>query len=977
MRDRGCGVLVLLDGEAGGGKTALVRHFCAAVTPGPVLWGACDPLFTPRPLGPFLEIGQEAGGEIAELLAAGAKPYQLAAAVTRAAQARPGTVLVLEDLHWADEATLDVLSLLGRRIAAVPALLVTTYRGDQLDRRHPLRGLLGELHTDAMRRLTVGPLSLDAVRLLAEPAGRDAAELHRATGGNPFFLAEVLAQGGGEVPPTVRDAVLARTSRLSPAGSTALEAVSVALPHAEPWLLDALTPDPAEGLDEALRAGILEAVPGAVAFRHEIARITVAGSLTPHRRLALHRLALRALADPPDGAVDLSRVAHHAEAAGDTAAVLRYAPAAADQAASIGAHREAAAQYARALRFGATLTPDTRAELLERRSYECYLTDQTEASIDALREAIRHRHAAGDRLAEGSALSLLSRRVWCGGHSADAARVAHDAVRLLEPLPPGPELALAYSNLSQVHMNAEEPAQTVEWGIRAIGLASRAGVPAVVMHSLNNIGTVRLLAGRPEGRADLERSLALASAAGLPEHIGRAFVHVGWAMTRTRAYQLAPFVERGIASCEELGLEAWKHYLQAHRARFHLDRGRWDDALDDAAAVLRSARSVPLLRILGLTVTGQVHARRGDRDPWPELDEALALSSGQSELQYRAPVAIARAEAAWLAGDGPAVAAETGEALELATRLRAAWVIGELAWLRRLAGHTTAAESLALTGGGLAEPLPYAMQLAGDLGGAAERWMVLGCPHDAALALVASADEGSLREALAGLQRLDARGAATIVARRLRELGVRRVPRGPQQRTRDNPAELTARELEVLALVREGRSNVEIAEKLFLSRKTVNHHVSAILRKLGVARRGQAAAEAARLGLHRAAPSRTEVAQAAAVESRMTSFGGWVCTPGEGSPSIALSSSSAAARPRPSRSMSTLVSGGRVASVMTSQLSKPVSATCCGTRRPASRRASATPRAIWSLPQSTASKSMPWASRTPAPCRPHASLHAP
>jgi DNA-binding CsgD family transcriptional regulator len=239
-----------------------------------------------------------------------------------------------------------------------------------------------------------------------------------------------------------------------------------------------------------------------------------------------------------------------------------------------------------------------------------------------------------------------------------------------------------------------------------------------------------------------------------------------------------------------------------------------------------------------------VRARRGDPNVWPVLDAASALAEPTGEIQQIAPAAAARAEAAWLEGRHADVAAATDAALELAIRCGALWEAGELALWRRRAGIREPTPSAAE---------PYAVQLGDDPRRAAELWREIGCPYDAALALADADDEDALRRAHAELQAMGATPAATIVARRLRERGARGLPRGPHSSTRENPAGLTNRELEVLELVAEGLRNAEIAERLVVSSKTVDHHVSAILRKLDVRSRVEAAAAAVRHGIGRKA----------------------------------------------------------------------------------------------------------------------------
>lgn len=828
------GRLVLIGGEAGVGKTALVSGFCTAHRGGTrVVADACEALFTPRALGPFLGIADALGGELADLATRGARPYDVATALIKELSGDRPLVVVVEDAHWADQATLDVLRLVGRRISSARAVVIVTYRADELHRTHPLRMVLGELPTGgAVTRLHLEPLSEAGVAVLA---GREAADLYRLTGGNPFFVTEALAAGGTDVPPTVRDAVHARAARMSPHATRVLETVSIIPGSTEITLLEAIAGDEMGYLDECVAAGMLAPAPAGVSFRHELARIAIEESLAPDRRLALNRSVLQVM-ERTAGA-DVARLAHHAEQAREPGAVLRHAPAAAARASSLGAHREAAAQLTRALRFADAAPAEVRVGLLEEQATECYLTGRFGEAIEAERAVLAHHRAAGDSLAEGESVGRLARLRFYAGDVPAAREEARQAVALLERLPPGRELAWAYSTVAMLD---EALDSVVTSGMKAVELAEQFDDYEILSHALTNIGFNELLNGVPDGERKLERSLAIGLDFALEEATVRAFSLMVMALVRIRRYARAKDVlERAIEYSTARDLASHRLIQLAHRAQVELDLGRWDDALATAESAL--GEPTEPYRSFALPIIALVHARRGNvAEAWPLLDEAARLAP-DDELLRSGPLAAARAEVSWLEGRHAAVVDETQRLFDLALRNNVLWVVGDLACWRWRAGVREPVPA------GIAEQ--YAAQLSGDWQSAARLWSDLGCRYHAALARADADSEEPLRMALDELLQMGARPAAEIVTNRLRERGARDVPRGPRPATRGNPAGLTSRELDVLSLVSEGLRNAEIAERLFLSRRTVDHHVSAVLRKLGVRTRGEAAAEATRLGL--------------------------------------------------------------------------------------------------------------------------------
>jgi DNA-binding SARP family transcriptional activator/DNA-binding CsgD family transcriptional regulator/tetratricopeptide (TPR) repeat protein len=831
----GSGRLALVHGEAGVGKSALVRAWSAAAgSRARVLCGACDPLSSPRPLGPLVDVAPQLDPQVAELLRSGERDGLFEATLVSLEAGGP-TVLVIEDLHWADMSTLDLMRFLARRLGGTTTLVVATYRDEHLRPSDPLRVMLGDIASQSVvRRLDVPLLSPDAVAELAAGSGVDPEALYRETGGNAFFVTEVVASGGQHLPATVQDAVLARVHRLSPQARLALESAAVIGSRVEPALVHGMPDVTADAVDECVTAGMLRFDAPTYAFRHELVRQSVLSGVTPGRLGALHWQALDRLRVMPMSPRPFARLAEHAEMAGDGPAILEFAVAAGDSAARLGSHREAAFQYGRAVAHADLLDTDARIELLSKRAYECQVNDDHEHAIEAWDQALRLLRGTGRQLEVVDALMGLDESYYTIGDNSHGTEFVDEAFVLLDGTEPTRQLAAILARRGTHLLRASETVESVPWLTRGVEMARLVGDAVVAARAGANLGVAHYLLGeRTTGIEEVNEALRTALDHDEEEMAGRIYQTVaGLAWLELDLVEAHERMEEAERYTADHDLNGHLMCVLATEITWKLDLGRWDEAMAQAHDLLYVRNTGRASRIEPLMAIGLLGARRGDRDDvWAHLDEARDYIAKTQTLGYQGFVALARGEAYLLAGDVEAIRAEVLPWYDESVRLWDEEVLNDLVLLVWRAGLIDAAPD------GLREP--EVLSMTGRHREAATMWTTAGAPYKAAWALLDSDDEVDLREARAMFDRL---GAAVLVERtdaKLRSIGAR-VPRGARASTRANVGGLTDREVDVLDLLDEGLRNAEIAQRLHLSEKTVGHHVSAILAKLGASSRLEA-----------------------------------------------------------------------------------------------------------------------------------------
>jgi DNA-binding CsgD family transcriptional regulator len=838
----GDGHCILLNGEAGIGKTALVKAFCKNQADACSIYqGACDDLFTPRPLAPLYDVLWQVNKERWPVPPSNEERSVLFASFFQELRTKKGKLLIVfEDIHWADEGTLDFIKFFVRRIDQLPCLFILTYRDNEIYSKHPLRNVLGQLPPDSFTKLVVTPLSKQVVVEMATQKGYNGEDVYSISRGNPFYVNEILASYSPGVPDNIKDSILSVYERQREGTKNAWQIWSVMPEGLE---VDRVAKIKSSwDVNHCFAISVIIVQNGKVVFKHELYRRTIEESLTPFKRIEMNKMMLELFLDSFEEKGEIERILHYAKNANEKELVVKYAPQAAEKAASIGAHKEASKLFLTAIEYVEGNDTKQLAELYEAYAYECYLSNQIKEAITFTEKILSLWKANAYIKKIGDSLCFLSHLWWFDGNRKHAEHFARQAIDLLKEQPASSTKAMAFSNMSQLKMLSDESPECILWGEKAMEMSKELGNEEILSHALNNVGTVQMFTPSSEqkGIAMLQQSLEIALQNSYHEHAARAYTNLGSGSMKIKKYALArKALEEGIRYCDGRGLNSWTAYMLSWKARLYLDTGNWTEAWNIADNLLKNEAQPAIIKIIALIVLAKISMRRG-KDARTFLLEAKTMSFETMELQRVIPSMVALLEYEWLSGK---TIIEKDDIEQTSLLIQRAGIDSEKAeflfWMKKAGRHFVPIKEIAEA---------YDISSVAKALKAAAFWEKSGCPFEQGLVLFEGKDDDK-RKAIAMVQDLGAIAVYEKMKQEMRNLGIKNIPRGIRNSTRSNAAFLTGREMDVLQLLKEELHNKEIAAQLYISAKTVDHHISSILFKLDANSRSKAITEAVRMGI--------------------------------------------------------------------------------------------------------------------------------
>jgi DNA-binding CsgD family transcriptional regulator len=839
----GDGRCILLTGEAGIGKTSLIKNFsgrkkrlCKTYI------GTCDALFTPRPLAPLYDILLQMQGDIPKNIANINDRVELFTGFLHQLEnEKEMTLIVIEDIHWADEATMDFIKFFARRISKFHCLFILTYRDTEIDSQHPLRNVLGQVPPDSFARLQLTPLSRCIVEKMAIEKGYKGEDVYNISGGNPFYVNEILASYSMCVPDNIKDSILSSYNRLDEDTKQVWQILSVLPTGLEIKYLQKMEPSYTTTIHSGIDLKILILREKSIFFKHELYRRTIEASLSPILRMELNKKILDLFQEAFEQNGEIERIIHHAKNANAYEVIIHYSPIAARKAAAIGAHVEASRLFLSAIENYQQNDPDTLIQFYESYGYECYLTSQVKEAIIYAGKSLHLLEQKNDMERIGNSLRFLSWLYLFDGNRAKSDFYAGKSIDVFANQPPSKAKAMAYANMGRLKAMLDEKDECILWSEKAITMAEELGDEASLCHAWNSLGTIlsKIHSSANKGLEFLHKSMNLALKNNYEEYIGHAYANLIAAALITKNYLLAKkMLEESIQFCEDRDLDLGIKYLSVYKVRMYLDTGHWDEAYNIANNFLTNEEQFSLIKIGLHTVAATIKMRRGDSDALPQLLEAKekAFETGQLNRILAAMTALLEYE--WIMDRQFAAQADLDHvtnAMELSANIYENSAFAY--WLLKARKQRLQFDDL-YEGFGINDKTTATK--------AASLWKQLGCPYEQALALF-EGDDSDKREAISIIQKLGANAVYNKLKFEMRSSGIKSIPRGIRKNTRSNPAHLTERELDVLQLLKDGMQNKEIGSKLFISAKTVDNHIASIFFKLSVHSRAKAVEQATQL----------------------------------------------------------------------------------------------------------------------------------